>query len=124
MKYGFFVVFSFAFSYGFAQRSLQGVVADSLSKKVLPFATIMSGNRQNALITGIDGHFFFSLHSADTHIIVSYVGYTSRTISVNLLKNKDTLFLGPAAATLHDVTVLSESGKIKRIINTAIRNKI
>jgi hypothetical protein len=123
MKYGFFVGFSFAFSCGFAQQHLQGVVADSLSKKVLPFATIMSGSRQNAIITAIDGHFYFSLHSEDTHIIVSYVGYIPKTIPVNLLKNKDTLFLVPAPATLRDVTVLSQSGKIKRIINTAIRNK-
>ncbi len=124
MKYIFFVVLGFVYSSGFTQRPLRGVVADSISKRVLPFATVMSGNRQNAIITGIDGHFSTSLPSSVTHIIISYVGYTSRTIAVDLLRNNDTLFLSPAAATLHEVTVVPQYEKIRRIINTAIRNKV
>src|SRR5271154_5164730 len=77
----------------FAQNHLFGFVADSLTKKPLPFATVRAGNKQNAVLSGIDGRYAITLHSDVGHIIVSYVGYTSKNIPVDLLKNNDTIFL-------------------------------
>jgi hypothetical protein len=123
MKYAFFFLLGFTFHRGLAQQVLHGVVADSISKKALPFATIKAGNKQNAIISGIDGHFSFPLYPDITNIIISYVGYNSKKISIDLLKNKDTIFLKPSQATLQQVTVLPQTEKIRHIINTAIRNK-
>ena len=113
----------FIISHGFAQEHLSGVVADSISKKVLPFATVRAGNKQNAVLTGIDGRYSFPRRSGISHITVSYVGYTSRNIPLDLLKNNDTIFMVSAASTLQEVTVLPQNEKIRHIINTAIRNK-
>jgi uncharacterized protein DUF5686/carboxypeptidase-like protein len=123
MKYVFFFLLGFTFHCGFAQQVLHGVVADSISKKALPFATIKAGSKQNAVISGIDGHFSFPIHAGVTHIIISYVGYTTKNIAVDLLKNKDTIFLTASSSTLQQVTVLPQTEKIKRILSNAIRNK-
>jgi hypothetical protein len=123
MKFLFSLVLFFVCIAGVAQHNLVGVVADSLRRTVLPFATVQAANRQNAVLTGIDGRYSFPLHSGVTHIVVSYVGYTSRSLKVDLLKNNDTIFLKPSTASLREFTVLPQTEKIRRIINAAIRNK-
>src|ERR1022692_1850571 len=123
MKFLLSLVLFFPCNAGLAQQNLLGVVADSLNKRVLPFATVQAGNKQNAVLTGIDGRYSFPVHSGVTHIVVSYVGYTSRSIRVDHLKNNDTIFLIRSPASLQEFTVLPQTEKIRRIINTAIRNK-
>jgi uncharacterized protein DUF5686/carboxypeptidase-like protein len=123
MKFFVSIALVFICNECFAQNHLLGFVADSLTKKALPFATVRTGNKQNAVLTGIDGHYNITLRSGVDHIIVSYVGYASKSIPVDLLKNNDTIFLMQSPSTLKEVTVLPQNEKIRRILNTAIRNK-
>src|SRR5450631_2950615 len=102
MKFLFPLALFFICNACFAQQHVSGIVADSLSKKVLPFATVRAGNKQNAVLTGIDGRYSFPLHPGVAHIVVSYVGYASRNISIDLLKNNDTIFLMPSPASLQE----------------------
>src|ERR1700733_8140530 len=110
-------------SFALAQRVFKGVIADSLSKQPLPFATIRFDNPKNAVITGIDGNFSISIQTGLRRIVVSYVGYDSKVVSIEDLRDKDTVFLVQSKLVLGEVIVLPQTEKIRRIINTTIRNK-
>ncbi len=114
--------FSFCGTTGYSQISVKGVVLDSISHKPLPFATIKAGVK-NSVITGITGHFSVSVPAGISEIEVSYISYNSRKVAVVHLLDNDSIFLSPAISTLGEVVVKSQTDKIKRIINTAIRNK-
>jgi hypothetical protein len=101
---------------------MRGVVADSLSHKPLPFATIKA-NGKNVFITGINGQFSLALPAGIEQAEVSYISYKSRTITAASFKDQDTVFLSPAISTLGEVIVKPQTDKIRRIINTVIRNK-
>lgn len=107
----------------FSQKQVKGVVADSISHKALPFATVKADGKQNVFITGINGRFSLSLTENTKQLVVSYISYNTKTISAGLLKDNDTIFLSPAMATLGEVIVKPQNDKVKRIINAAVRNK-
>ena len=120
-----FLLFFFFFNYtlvAISQKELKGVVADSVSHKALPFATIKAGDK-HVSITGINGQFSFSISPAVKLVEVSYISYNSRKIAVSSLHDNDTIFLSPAVFTLGEVIVKPQTNKIKRIINAAVRNK-
>ncbi|HEY0110546.1 MAG TPA: DUF5686 family protein, partial [Fibrella sp.] len=105
-----------------AQQTINGIVADSVSRQPLPFATVQAGRTGQAVISGIDGKFVLFLKGA-TAVQVSYSGHRSRTFSVDELKAADTLFLSPLLATLAEVVIRQPTDKISHIINTAIAHK-
>lgn len=123
MKYIFLFILSFLSLVVFGQGPIKGIVVDSLSKRALPFATIRFGNQQNAIITGIDGHFSLSSAITPGKLTISYVGYVSKSTSIEQIKWQDTIYLVRARGILNEVVILPQTEKIKRILNTTIRNK-
>ena len=107
----------------FSQRKITGVIADSLTKQVLPFATIRAVDSKNTYITGLNGKFTIDLAENTTQLLISYISYESRVIPVKTLRDADTIFLTPATALLGEVILKPQSEKIRYIINSAIRNK-
>jgi hypothetical protein len=107
----------------FSQTSIKGIIADSTTRQALPFATIRLEGQFKAVITGMNGHFSISVPAGTSTITVSYVNYRERSIHINSLKSGDTLFLAPTESVLGEVVIHSKDDKIRRIINTAIRNK-
>jgi hypothetical protein len=118
----FFFFFFVSSTITFSQVRIKGIVADSISHKPLPFATIRA-NGKNVFITGINGQFSFALPVGVDQAEVSYISYASKTITVASLKDRDTVFLSPAVSTLGEVVVKPQTDKIRRIINATIGNK-
>jgi hypothetical protein len=106
-----------------AQRQLNIVVADSLTKHGLPFATIRLENQDRTLITGINGQCYLHGLTPDQRILISYVSYQNKAVVAGSLNNGDTIFLASAAATLGEVIVRPQQDRIRRIVSMAIRNK-
>jgi hypothetical protein len=105
-----------------AQPLIKGVVLDSLTKQPLPFATVQAEGNKTA-IAGIDGKFLLALKKGDEALRFSYSGHRSKIIAASALAQKDTVLLATLAATMEEVVIRSPADKIRRIINTAIRNK-
>lgn len=105
----------------FSQKEIRGVIADSATQQPLSFATIRVGGGKTVL-TGINGYFSVVLPAGNPKITVSYVSYSDKHIYADNW-NYDTLLLVPAGAVLGEVIISSQNEKIKRIINTAVRNK-
>lgn len=106
-----------------AQQRLQGVVADSVTRGVLPFATIRIQGEKQGIISGMNGRFSLTVPGTASSVTVSYIGHRARTVAVSSLQDNDTVFLSPAAPELDVVVVRSQSGKVTRIVNAAVRNK-
>ena len=106
-----------------AQVQVQGIIADGISHKPLPFATIKPDGGERAFISGISGNFSFVTSSGTNKLLVSYISYTPTVIDLSNFRNNDTVFLFPSASTLGEVVVRPHVEKIRNIINAAVRNK-
>jgi hypothetical protein len=90
-------------------KKISGVLTDSLTKGVLPNATVML-MRNDTLVTGVkskvDGSFVMKQAAEGKYTLrIQYVGYNTKSISINL-KNQD-IDLGIIDMTLSQI-VLSE----------------
>ena len=101
-------------------QHVAGIVVDEQTHQPLAFATIRQGNTRQGLVTDINGKFSFELLSGIQQLHISYVGYTTKTVSVH---DVDTIFLSPVVNDNNEVVIRPPYEKIKRIINTTIRNK-
>ncbi len=106
-----------------AQVQVRGIIADGISHKPLPFATIKPEGKEKSFISGINGYFSFVTNSGTNKLSVSYISYTPTIIDLSNFRNSDTVFLFPSASTLEEVIVRPQAEKIRKIINAAVRNK-
>lgn len=94
------------FIQAFSQRTLTGKVFDAANNKPLPSANVTTNESKNAVLTNQDGSFSIQFSSSDKIIIISYIGYQSKIITVQ--GNLNNLEVGLQASTndLETVTVI------------------
>jgi hypothetical protein len=105
------------------QTGIKGIVADSASRQVLPFATVRANGGNKTAITEMNGSFRLPLPSGAAAITVSYTGYRSQTWGTDRFRNGDTVWLARLGNTLAEVVIRPDADKVRRILNKAIRNK-
>lgn len=118
-----------------AQNSvLQGKVIDATSKEPVPFATVKLREHMMGVVTNSDGDFQIptSYRSIDDAIVISCIGYVTRTISFESFQagQVNQFELTPSATMLKDVIVRARDhkrtrkGKLspERIVANAIQN--
>ena len=103
---------------------ISGVVLDASTNKPLPAATIrVAGPSNKGTITNERGQFQLSLSSGESHLIVSYLGYRSDTVSASGLNNHDLrIALQPEAIRMAEVVITDEDPAYE-IIRRAIESK-
>ena len=85
-----------------------GVVVDSSTKEPLIGATVQLAGSRVGTATDIDGK--FSLNADDGNLIVKYVSYKDKTVSVSWLKaGNDTITLVPDNTVLGELTVTARA---------------
>lgn len=99
MKYTTTLLFSFIFSFSWAQNQHEGIIVDFESKERIEFVSIF--NQKNNTISNADGRYSFS--SSKDSIIFYRVGYDKFT--ANFSKLKDTVFLKKSPYQLDEVVV-------------------
>lgn len=80
----------------FAQVKVSGVVKSS-SGELLPGATIVVKGTTNGVVTDADGKFSITVPSANSTLVISFVGMTNQQIQVN---GKSTINVSLASATI------------------------
>lgn len=116
-----FILLALFYTGASAQQVRSGVVADSLSRQPLAFATVKAGGQGKGAITGINGRFSLPVPDGTEFLQVSYVGYKPASFSLTSLA--DTLFLLPSSGVLGEVVIRADAEKIRSILQKAIRNK-
>lgn len=91
------------------ERVLFGTVKDKADGSSMPGATIKLIDQNQATISEGDGHFhFYNLCPGFYNIEVSYIGYISKKLSINLLSNTEVNFdLESASSQLNTVNVVA-----------------
>lgn len=116
MKY--FLLFSLIICWSLqAQQPISGIVKDSKTKKVLPFASIKFEN-DDVLMTDVDGKFECIDIKQSSFFTVQYIGYASKNISISS-KKYYTIALEPKTDMLKTITIQSGTKA-----NTLLRNVI
>lgn len=105
-----------------AQYNIAGVVMDAKTKKVLPFATILTQNNIGVLS---DANGFFNIKSKQPilQLKVSYIGYKSQIIKVGNLKYVR-IYLLPKIENLHSIQLFSKENPALAIIKKVIALKV
>jgi len=118
----------------FAQGTLRGVVADSSTKEALPGANVYLLGTALGSATDLEGAYRIDRIPEGTYALrVSYIGYKTKTINVNIQNNKTATLnaaLAPDAIKLGTVVVTGQAAAINQqitsntIINVVSEEKI
>ena len=114
----------------FAQTNVSGKVVDEINQP-LPGATVVIQGSKIGVSTDFDGNFDFDSKIPSGTLIVSFIGYESKTIPFNG-GNVGTISLKPSAETLEEIVITQTSFAIDRktpvavstIKASAIENKL
>ena len=99
------VFFSFT---TFAQSTLTGVVVDAETNEVLPGANIVVKGTTTGTITDANGEFSLDVKASTGDVIVSFLGYDSKTISYDAGKKTDigTVYLTANSLSIEGIAVV------------------
>lgn len=93
----------------YAQRSTQlvfeGTVSDSLSGEGLPYATVYNHSTNTASITNTEGYFKLGIQSWSDSVVISYIGYVNKTISLIRSKKSYNIWLKENIYQLSEVII-------------------
>lgn len=120
MKKTFLVLFVMliAFQNAFAQRQLTGSVKDATTNLPLTGANIMIQGTKNGVTTSADGKFSILLTKDAKNIIVSYVGFEPKTLSVSGLNQIDVLL--NSSNELEETVVIGYTSQRKKDLTGAV----
>ena len=120
MKKTFLVLFVMLITLqnAFAQRQLTGSVKDATTILPLNGANIMIQGSNKGVSTSADGKFSIQLTKDAKNIIVSYVGYESRTVSVIGLNQIDVLL--SSSNELEETVVIGYTSQRKKDLTGAV----
>mgnify|MGYP002986826483 CR=1 FL=1 len=99
------------------QKSINGIVADEQGEPIIG-ASVLEKGTTNGTITDLDGRFTLSIGKG-TELIVSYVGYTTKTVKIG---NQSTIkiVLIEDTKTLDEVVVIGYGTQRKGDVTSAI----
>jgi TonB-linked SusC/RagA family outer membrane protein len=120
MKKTFLVLFVMliAFQNAFAQRLLTGSVKDASTNLPLNGANIVIQGSKKGVSTSADGKFSIQLTKDAKNIIVSYVGFDAKTVSVNGLNQIDVLLT--SSNELEETVVIGYTSQRKKDLTGAV----
>ncbi|MCK9279993.1 MAG: DUF5686 and carboxypeptidase regulatory-like domain-containing protein [Melioribacteraceae bacterium] len=106
------------------QLSLKGKVLDKIDGSTLSFANIRISNSSIGTAANTEGDFELRLKPDTYTIIISFIGYKSDSIKVNLTTNKNLMIpLERISINLPEVTVLPKENPANEIIRRAMKAK-
>jgi len=106
----------------FSQKFIQGKVTDKENGKALPFVNLIYNDQQKGTTTDIEGNFYIPAKTAE-YIKISYVGYYSDSIAINLNNNFLNIILKPKNFKLPEAVVRPGINPAHRIIKEVLRNR-
>ena len=104
-----------------AQTQISGVVKDAKTKEVLPFASILFQNNRG-LLTDANGIFNIDSKEKIDSLLISYVGYKTKTILIKKTKYF-TILLAPSVEQLQTVVLNAPENPAIALIKKVIKYK-
>lgn len=109
----------------YAQGTITGVVVDAETNEALIGASVVLEGTTTGTVTDIDGSFSLSVKASNLNLLVSFIGYTTQTITTTVTngqtKDLGTIELASDAVGINEVMVLA-SVAINRETPVAVSN--
>jgi outer membrane cobalamin receptor len=103
----------------FAQTKLSGKVVDETNQP-LPGASVVVTGTQTGSSTDFDGNFSFESSATSGNVLVSFVGYESKTVAFKGTTSLGSISLKPSAETLDEIIITATSFAIDRKTPVAV----
>ncbi len=104
--------------------NIHGKVLDYETKAPLPFANIRVNGKNIGTAANKEGEYRLNISPGDYTLIISYIGYISDTVNVELNKKKEINFtLKSGSVKIAEVTVSADNDFVASIIKQAIETK-
>ena len=108
-------------------KYFKGTILDSKTKNELTFASITVSGSNISTISNSEGDFLIKIpiYKQDASLIISYLGYKDKVISINNLKQeKNLLYLEPINVQLKDVVVngIDANKLFSNVLNNRSKN--
>ena len=103
----------------FAQTKLTGKVVDETNQP-LPGASVILKGATSGASTDFDGNFTFETSVSNGTILVSFVGYETKSFTFTKSTNFGTIGLKPSAESLEEIVITATSFAIERKTPVAV----
>ena len=90
-----------------AQSTVKGVVVDGGTGESLPGASIVVAGTTSGTVTGFDGSFVLELPQGASKLVVSFVGFLEKEVSINGAQDLGSIKLESDAVGLKEVSVMA-----------------
>lgn len=87
------------------QSLLRGMVKNADTREALAFATVALKNSQRGVITNAEGVFRIAHENNQDSLVISYLGYQTKVLSVKAVQQQSTIFLTPSDYELAEIVV-------------------
>ena len=101
------------------QRKISGIVQDSKNNTPLQGATVSVKNKTTSTSSGVDGRFNITVPDGKVTLIISFIGYETREVSVGD-KNEINVQMKTSSSGLDEVVVVAYGTQKKATITGAI----
>ncbi len=107
-----------------AQNQIEGRVVDQRTGDGLPFVHIVVEGVQAGFVTDLEGYFSFEPEEDAVSLRLSYVGYRSKTVTIDALKGESVVIkMRPAVVGLSEVVVEAGENPAHRLIRGVFENR-
>ena len=90
-----------------AQTTVKGVVVDGSTNETLPGASIIIPGTSTGTVTGLDGTFVFEVPDGTKSLVVSFVGFLNKELTLKGTQDLGTIKLESDAVGLSEISVLA-----------------
>ncbi|MCF8298495.1 MAG: DUF5686 and carboxypeptidase regulatory-like domain-containing protein [Saprospiraceae bacterium] len=110
---------------GYSQiTKIMGVVTDSITKEPIPFVNLILKGTSIGATTNFDGEYSIESNSRADTLLISYMGYNSKSYTVKLFKFQTINFeLSPSSQTLSEVVIVPGENPAIILLRKVIANK-
>lgn len=103
------------------ERTIKGIVTDSISGEGLPYATLIFKGTSTGTATDGNGRFTIQLPAGSNTLVASYVGYDTKETTISRTQTTDLkIKLVPGGITLSEVVVKPQKEKYSKKENPAV----
>jgi hypothetical protein len=111
------LILFFAFTNGFGQTKVSGVVLDN-SKQPIPYANVVFKGSNTGVVSNEDGRFYIESPDTYTELVVSFIGFPDKTVKLPQQVNYDFKVILTEGNTLKEVKIFA--GKTSKKNNPAL----
>lgn len=116
-----FILLCFAWVMRSQTTVIKGLVTDSVSGEALPYVSLILEGTTTGTTTDLDGNFLLNSPSRVRTLVVSYLGYNQKKITVNLNRTNDLkIQLAPSSIELDEVIIKPGRERYSRRDNPAV----